>query len=366
MTAMRQNIFYSHYENMEKLIDSEKAKELHSLLKESTKIVLTCHVRPDGDAIGSTLGLFHLLKALGKEPTVVVPDKPPYTLHFLPGYKEIAIYTSHPEFCEKVVNEASLIICCDFNVPSRQDNLAPLILNAHCRKVMIDHHMHPGKFTDLVISYPEMSSTCELVFRLIASMGFYEDMDIECATCLLTGIITDTRNFTVNCKNKDIYEILMRLLEKGADKEKIVKESLNTCSYSSLKLESYAISQKLEVFPEHYGALITLDKNELEKFKYERGDTEGLVNRPLEIKGMIYSIFMREDPDCIKVSARSCRDFPVSEICKDLYNGGGHLMAAGGEFKGSLQECRQILLDNMKKYDRFLPQFCKGKELKLQ
>ncbi|MCH5228915.1 MAG: bifunctional oligoribonuclease/PAP phosphatase NrnA [Muribaculaceae bacterium] len=339
---------------MDKIIDSTKAKELLALLKESVKVVLTCHVRPDGDAIGSTLGLWHLLRVLGKEPTVIVPDKAPMNLSFLPGFKEIAVYTSHKEFCEKTVEECDLIICCDFNTPSRQDALAPLIQNAHCRKVLIDHHTDPDAFTDLIFSYPKMSSTCELVFRIIAAMGLYDKVDKACATCLLTGIITDTRNFTVNIHYSDIYDILMRLLEKDVDKEKIVKEALNTRSLNSLRLEAYAISQKMEIFPEHQCSLITLDKDELKRFSYEKGDTEGLVNRPLEVRGMIYSIFMREDPDCVKISGRSTEDFPVSEICKQLYGGGGHVQAAGAEFYGSLAECKEILIKHMPEFDHYL------------
>lgn len=339
---------------MDKLIDTDKAKDLRHYIEESERVVLTCHVRPDGDAIGSTLGLWHLLRSLGKEAFVIVPDKAPVNLSFLPGFKEIGIFTCHPDYCEKTVGEADLIICCDFNTPSRQDSLAPLIQGAHCRKVLIDHHQEPDNFADLMISYPDMSSTCELVFRLIAAMGLYSDVSLDCATCILTGIITDTRNFTVNCKHPDIYEILMRLLEKGVDKEKIVKESLNTRSFWSLKLEAFALSERLEIFQQHKCALTTLSKADLDRFHYEKGDTEGLVNRPLEIKGMVYSIFMREDSDCVKVSARSCDNFPVSEICKDLYGGGGHLQAAGGEFYGTLEACRKLLIDNMGKYDKYL------------
>ncbi|MBD5356649.1 MAG: bifunctional oligoribonuclease/PAP phosphatase NrnA [Bacteroides sp.] len=340
---------------MDKLINSDKAKELRRLIEESEKIVLTCHVRPDGDAIGSTLGFWHLLRTLGKEACVIVPDKAPGSLYFLPGFKEIGVYTCHPEFCEKTVAEADMIICCDFNTPSRQDALAPVIQGAHSRKVLVDHHQEPDNFADLMISYPDMSSTCELVFRIIAAMGYYSEVNLDCATCLLTGIITDTRNFTVNIKHPDLYEILMRLLEKGVNKERIVKEALNTRSFWSLKLEAFALSEKLEIFTSHRAAIITLSKDDLTRFHYEKGDTEGLVNCPLEIKGMVYSVFMREDSDCIKVSARSCDGFPVSEICKDLYGGGGHLQAAGGEFYGSLEECRRLLIDSMNKYDKYLP-----------
>lgn len=339
---------------MEKLVDSTKAKEMQRMIESSKQIVLTCHVRPDGDAIGSTLALWNLFKTKGISSTVVVPDMPPMNLSFLPGFREIGIYTSHKDYCEKSVEDADLIICCDFNTPSRLDSLAEIITTSDAKKILIDHHTEPSDFANLLISYPRMSSTCELVFRLIAAMGLYGDVDRDCATCLLTGIITDTRNFTVNIKNHDIYDILMRLLEKDVDKEKIVREALISRSLNSLKLEAYALSEKMQVFPEHKAALITLDAEELKRFDYERGDTEGLVNRPLEVRNIVYSIFMREDPDCIKVSARSKDGFPVSEICKTLYEGGGHIQAAGGEFHGSLEECKEILIVNMNNFDKYL------------
>lgn len=346
---------------MEKIIDTEKARELKRLISESEKIVLTCHVRPDGDAIGSTLGLWHLLRGLGKETVVVVPDKAPASLSFLPGFKEIAVFTCHTEYCRTVLEQADLVLCCDFNTPSRQDSLAPVVQGATGIKVLIDHHREPDDFASLTLSYPDMSSTCELCFRLIAAMGLYGEMGLDCATCLLTGIVTDTRNFTVNIKHSDIYEILMHLLEKGVDKERIVRESLNTRSYWSLKLEAFALSERLQIFPSHRAAVITLSKTDLERFHYERGDTEGLVNRPLEIKGIVYSVFMREDSDCVKVSARSVGNFPVSEICKQLYGGGGHLQAAGGEFYGSLEDCFKRLESHMGEFDNYLAGMTLGK-----
>lgn len=339
---------------MERLIDNSLASRLSDFIDESRRIVLTCHVRPDGDAIGSTLGLWHLLRSLGKEAAVVVPDQPPRSLAFLPGFEQIAVFTRHDPYCKSLVDEADLIIMCDFNTASRQDQLAPLIQNAHCRKALIDHHREPDRIADLMISYPDMSSTCELVFRLIAEMGLAGEVNLDCATCLLTGIITDSRNFTVNCKHPDIYEIQMRLLGMGVDKDRIVREALTSKSLDALRLEAYAILKKMEVFQEHKAALITLSRDELTRFSYVRGDTEGLVNRPLEVKSIRYSVFMREDDDCVKVSARSVNNFPVSEICKELYGGGGHIQAAGGEFFGSIDDCRRILLDNMHKFDKYL------------
>lgn len=341
--------------NMKQMLKDADVKRFEDFIERSKKIVLTCHVRPDGDALGSTLGLAHLLFSLGKEAVVITPDQPPKTLSFIPGYKELAIFTRHDPFCQKLVAEADLIICCDFNKPSRQDQLETLIQNATCQKVLIDHHEDPDYFADLTFSYPEMSSTCELVFRIIAAMGLYPELNKEASECILTGIITDTRNFTVNVRELDLYEILIKLLEKGVDKNKIVKLALNTRSLSSLKIQAYAISECMEIIEKHRASIITLDKETLRNYHYEKGDTEGLVNMPLEIRGMVSSFFLREDPEFIRISARSQDGFPVSKVCEDLFGGGGHLQAAGAEFYGTLEECKAKIIASLPLYDKYLP-----------
>ena len=340
---------------MKQMLVYSDVKRFLRILEKSKKIVLTCHVRPDGDALGSTMGLSHLFHTLGKEATVIVPDQPPKTLAFMPGFKDLAIFTKHDPYCQRLVGEADLIICCDFNKPSRQDQLETLIQGASCTKILIDHHEDPDYFADLTFSYPDMSSTCELVFRIVAAMGLYPEILKDSAECLLTGIITDTRNFSVNVKDLDLYEILMKLLEKGVDKNRIVKLALNTRSLSSLKIQAYAVSERLEILDKHKAAIITLDRDILKKFHYEKGDTEGLVNLPLEIRGMVSSFFLREDPEFIRISARSQDDFPVSKVCEDLFNGGGHLQAAGGEFYGTLEECKKLLVSSLSNYDCYLP-----------
>lgn len=340
---------------MKHLLIEADIRRFLELIEESKKIVLTCHVRPDGDALGSTLGLLHLLETLGKEARIVVPDQPPKTLAFMPGYKKIAVYTKFDPYCSRIVSEADLIICCDFNKPSRQDQMSSLIQEATCRKVLIDHHQDPEYFCDVTFSYPDMSSTCELVFRIIAAMGLYQDINKDCAECLLTGIITDTRNFTVNIKHIDLYDILMHLMEKGANKEKIVRESLLTKSLSSLKIQAYAIYECMEIIENSRAAIITLDKDALKRFHYEKGDTEGLVNIPLEIRGIVCSFFLREDADYIRISARSIGSFPVSKVCEDLFGGGGHLQAAGGEYFGTLENCKKNLMNALPDYYIYLP-----------
>ncbi len=341
-------------QKMQKIINSATAERFRQWIEESEQIVLTCHVRPDGDAIGSTLGMFHLLKRLGKRATVVVPDMPPRSLSFLPGFKGISIFTRHEDYCRRLVAEADLIICCDFNDPKRQDALGPVVAESAARKVMVDHHQEPSDFCDITISRPEMSSASELMFRVIAAMGYYMEIDLDSATCLCTGIVTDTRNFSVNCSDPEIYEVLMRLLEKGVDKNRIVREALMAQSLSSLRLQTYALSNKMEIIEPMRAAVITIDADELKRFNYERGDTEGLVNTPLNVRGVISSYFLRQDEDCIKISARSVENFPVSEVCK-LFGGGGHLQAAGAEFHGSLEECRRLLLEYLPRFKNFLP-----------
>ena len=341
---------------MYKFLNHDDVERFRRLVESAGRIALTCHVRPDGDAIGATLGLMHMLRALGKEAVVVTPDQPPRALDFLPGFKEISVYTRHEEYCRRILAESDLIICCDFNKPSRQDRLASAVTDSPAKRVLIDHHLDPDDFCEVSFSFPDMSSTCEVAFRLIAALGLYVDMSLDTATCLLTGMVTDTRNFSVNCKNPDLYEILVKLLEKGADKTYIVKKALDTQSLASLRLQAYDISDKMEIFEKHHVAVTTLDKGELKVFGYERGDTEGLVNLPLQVRGMVASFFLREDDDCIKVSARSVSDYPVSKVCESLFGGGGHLMAAGGEYHGSLADCRRILVEALPDYDRYLPQ----------
>lgn len=349
---------------MKNLLDSDKIHEFKRLIEKHSRIVLTCHMRPDGDAVGSTLGLCHLLRAMGKEACVVVPDRVPRSLQFLPGVKDIGVYTQYDPYCTRIVNEAGLIVMCDFNTAKRQGDLAPLIQNAQCDKVLIDHHMEPDIDCNVCFSYPEMSSTCELVFRIIASCGYFGYVDRDAATCILAGIITDTQNFTVNCNNPEIYEIMMRLLEKGVDKKRIVDEALKSTSVDALRLNSFALLNRMRIFEKSRCALIVLSKEDLQEFHYQKGDTEGLVNMPLGIRGLVYSVFMREDADCIKVSTRSKLNFPVSQICSDLFNGGGHLMAAGGEFYGSLEECRDLFISHISDYDRHLPSKLEKLEIK--
>lgn len=338
-----------------KVLDRRNVNRFRDLLESSARIVVTCHVRPDGDAMGSSLGLMHLLKDLGKDAKVVTPDTPPRQLSFMPGMDSVVPFTRYTEYATRLFREADLIVCCDFNNASRQDDLGILLSESKARKVMVDHHLYPDDFADLVFSFPEMSSASELMFRIIVDMGFFASMSLECATCLCTGIITDTKNLNVNCSNPELYLIMLELTKKGVNVSSIVKKTLHTKRYEGIRLHAYALANNYRIYPSHHAALVWITQPELARFDYEKGDTEGLVDQAGEAAGVIYTIFLREDSDCIKVSTRSIDDFPVNILCEKYFNGGGHRQAAGGKFFGNMDECIHLCESIMKEFDRFLP-----------
>lgn len=338
-----------------RIIPENSIKSLRQLIEKADKVVITCHVSPDGDAIGSSLGLAHVLKLLGKRVVVITPDAAPKSLRWLPGARDIMPYSAYEEYARKLLHEAHLIFCLDYNASSRVDRMEPALLASPATKVMIDHHKFPGDFVNLVISHPECSSTALLVFRALCRLELFDRIDRDAATCLLTGMMTDTGNLSYNASDPDLYIIVSELIKKGVDKDMIYARAINTSSEAALRLNAYALSQKMQIFHDHGCALITLDEADKQQFGYEKGDTEGLVNKPLAIPEVTWSVYLRQDPEQIKVSMRSKGSFPVDLVCRENFGGGGHLNAAGGEFKGSLQECIDRLIAAMPKYDSYLP-----------
>ena len=226
------------------------------------------------------------------------------------------------------------------------------LMASKVRKVLIDHHLGPEPFADVMISYPKMSSTCELLFRVICRLGLFNEVSRTCAECITTGMMTDTGNFSYNSNNPDLYIILSELIKKGVDKDRIYTLAMNTSSEDRVRLLGYAMSEKMKVFPEYKAALITLTQDELQRFNYRKGDTESLVNIPLSIPEVQWSVFMREEPEYIKVSARSQGEFAVNRLCETYFSGGGHKNAAGGEYRGSMQQAIDTymsILDTLKK-----------------
>lgn len=331
------------------IIDENSIERLRAFINGVSRIVITCHKSPDGDALGSSLALCHVLRRLGKNAVVVTPDMAPKSLEFIPGVRELVVFTKHELRARRVLSEAQLIFCLDYNSMKRIDRLAELVEPLNVRRVLIDHHLDPDDSFDIVISHPEVSSTCELVFRVLMQMGQMRLIDRLAASCLYVGLLTDTGGFAYSCDNPEFYEIISLILRRHINRIDLYNKAMNTFSADSVRLQGFAISEKMQLFPEQGAALITLSKDELERFNYCRGDTETLVNKPLAIPEIYWCVFLREDADKIKVSCRSQGDFSVSDICARYFNGGGHFNAAGGELTGTLDEAvaifHQVLAD---------------------
>lgn len=332
-------------------LNEKDIKEAKRLIDKAEKIVITCHTSPDGDAIGSCLAAQHVLAQLGKDVRVVVPDAFLSDLNVLPGAKEAVDSAKYPDFAAELIAEAELLICLDFNTASRTGRLQQAITDSKAHKILIDHHLYPDMDVDVLISHPEMPATAYLLFRVLCRLELFTFINKAAAECILAGMMTDTGNFTYNCSDPELYIVTAELVKKGADKEKIYNALFNTHTEDCLRLNAYALLEKMEVFQQYGAALITLSRPELNRFHYVKGDTEGLVNRPLAIPGIKYSCFMRQEADCIRISMRSKGTFPVNKICAEHFGGGGHLNAAGGEFYGSLEDAanlfRSLLEKNM-------------------
>lgn len=323
-----------------KILDEKAVHRFSRYVEKGERFVMTTHLSPDGDAIGSSLSMAHYLTELGKERVhVIVPNDFPAFLKWMPGAKDVLIYEKYPDYAEQLIREADVIINLDNNEPKRIGRLAPLVEAAPGRKVMIDHHLYPAPdFCRLVISHPELSSTCELVFRLLCAMKSYDDINRQAAECLYTGMMTDTGAFSYNSNRTDIYFIIGELIKKGIDKDAIYRRVYQVYSESRMRLMGYTINEKMKVYPAQRAALITLTRDELQRYHYTAGDTEGFVNMPLDIDGVEFSVFIREDRDYAKVSLRSVGRFPCNRFAMRYFNGGGHKNASGGEFYGSLED----------------------------
>lgn len=336
-------------------LDRNKIKELSRLIAGCNRVAITCHIAPDGDAIGSSLALYHILSDLGKEAHVITPDMFAQNLYYLPGSKDIVIYTRYEEFAKQIIAEADLIFCLDYNSIKRVDQLGKPILESKATKVMIDHHLGPEDFPHLTISHPEESSTSALLFKVFCALGLVPLIDKRIGSCIYTGMMTDTGNFSYNSNNPDLYHIIARLVESGIDKDKLYTHIINTSTLSRLRINGYAVSEKMKIYPEHKAALIVLTREELNRFEYKKGDTESLVNVPLQLPDVVYSVFLRQEADYVKVSCRSKGTFPVNKLCEEHFNGGGHRNAAGGEFIGTMEECIARFESTLDANDDLLP-----------
>ena len=318
---------------------------LRDTINASDNIILCCHRSPDGDAIGSMLGWAEYLKAVGKLPTCIIPDAYPDFLQWLPGTERMMRYDKHAAFMDELIDKADLIFCLDFNSASRTDGMAEKLSASKAKKILIDHHLNPDLETVLSVSRPEASSTCELVFRLVWQLGEFDKLDRKFAIPVYCGMMTDTGGFTYNSTNPEIFYIISLLLTKKINKDKIYRNVYNNYSESRVRLMGHVLKDKLVVLKPYNATYFSLTREDLKRFNYIKGDAEGLVNIPLQIKGTKLSISLREDTEKdnrIWVSLRSVGDFPCNKMAEIYFNGGGHLNAAGGRLECQMDEAEEI------------------------
>ena len=335
------------------MIDLDTLKEI---LNQPRKIVITTHHKPDGDAMGSSLGLYNYFIQKGHFVKLVTPTDYPYFLHWLPNNPEVIIYTEKEEESKNLVADAELIFCLDFNTLSRINELGEEVRNSNALKIMIDHHLEPEGFDDFRHWNINACATAELIYDFIANL--LEDESFitkDVATCLYTGIMTDSGSFRFPNVTANLHRIVADLIEAGAQNWRIHQQVYDNATEGRLKFLGYCLSNKLEVFREFNTALITVSKDDIKKFDIQTGETEGVVNYALSINGIKLAAFIVERNDKVKLSLRSIGDFPANEICKKYFSGGGHRNAAGGQsdesfetviekFKSILPEYKTLLL----------------------
>ena len=323
---------------------------IKDILDKSERILITTHYNPDGDAIGSSLALFLYLKSKGHQVNVLIPNDIPEFLQWMPGLDERMIYYHHSNQGNKLLMEADVIFCLDYNSISRVNLFKDQLLKSQGQKILIDHHPEPEDQFDINLSVTNVSSTSELIYDFIAAMGDLEFITVDIGMNLYVGMMTDTGSFSYASNYPHTLETVADLIKKGVDTEKVHRLVYDTYSENRMRLLGYCLSEKLVVLNEFNTAYIWLTKEDLDKFSFKPGDTEGVVNYALSIKNISFAALFTEKKTCIRISFRSKSNFSVNDFARKHYKGGGHLNAAGGDSYLNMEE-------TLKEFQSLLPQY---------
>ena len=334
---------------------SKYTKRISEHFSNSGNIVLISHINPDGDAVGSQLALFHYLKSRDIKAEMITPNNLQEFLKWMEGSEQIKIFISQRDKCRSIIEKADLIIMVDFNQPDRLGEMEKIVTRSKAVKVIIDHHLNPGGFADIEISVPEYSSTTELVHEIVTLMNGKPYDTRPYSEAVYVGIVTDTGNFEHGSYTSNTLRVVADLLENGIEKDRVLELLYNNFSETRLRLQGFTLNERMVILHEYHTAYIWLSKADLESYGYVKGDTEGFVNLPLSIKGIIFSVFFVEKNGFVKLSLRSKGDFPTNEFASRFFSGGGHLNASGGEFRGTLENSiryfRKVLEENFEYFN---------------
>ncbi|GAA4813568.1 bifunctional oligoribonuclease/PAP phosphatase NrnA [Litoribaculum gwangyangense] len=336
-------------------MNKQDVASIKQLFSTKNKIVIVTHKNPDGDAIGSSLGLYHYLLKASQQVSVLVPNDYPTFLKWMPGNDAILKHDSQTVECNTLIDEADVIFALDFNAFHRTGNMEKVLEESKALKIMIDHHQAPDGFATYTYSDVSMSSTCEMIYRFIDMLGDTYLIDNHIATCLYTGIMTDTGSFRFSSTTSNTHKIVAKLIDKGANNSEIHNQVYDTNSFERMQLLGCALSN-LKVIPESKTAYITLSQKELNKFNYKKGDTEGVVNYGLSLEGVVLAAIFIEDKQegIIKISLRSKGNFSVNEMSRAHFEGGGHINAAGGKSNLSLNKTVEKFISILPSYNKAL------------
>ncbi len=320
-------------------IDLSLFEKVKSRIDNAESILITSHKSPDGDSIGCSLGLFHFLKKLNKSVHICHPDEAPLFLNWAKGANEIISNEINPEKVKQCFLNADLIFCLDYNAPHRLGSkMEDLLVQSNAEKILIDHHHNPSIDASVAISEVSRSSTSELICELIVQLDCVSMLDHSICEALYMGMVTDTGSFRYPSVSSRTHELVSFLLNAGLDHSKVHSNIFDNNSIDRLRLRSYAVCNKMEILSDYPCGIISLNKEELLKFNYKKGDTEGLVNVILSVEGMKVGVIVIEREDCIKMSFRSKENYYVNEFASNNFNGGGHKYAAGGISNSNMNE----------------------------
>ncbi len=324
----------------------EHLHEIKSLLAVPKDIVITTHRNPDGDAIGSSLALYHYLNQLGHTVRIICPSEYPEFLQWMPEVRNIIIFDYEPERSKETIERSDIIFYLDFNALDRIDKVGELTDAHRCTKIMIDHHLYPDHISDYLISDTTASSTSELIFDFIDRLGDKQKIDKRVADCIFTGMLTDTGSFKYSTSPK-VFRLAAELVELGVDDYLLQDLIFNSLDEKYLRLLGHCLNNRMEILDEYHTAIISLTKEDYEHFDIQRGDTEGIVNYLLKLKNIKLAAFITEQPTIVKISLRSKGNFSVQEIAKKHFKGGGHKNASGGysfqNLKITLRKFKELL-----------------------
>ena len=324
-------------------------------MEQAGRVVITMHQKPDADAMGSALGLYHFLQKLGHEVVVISPTNWAGWLNWMPGCKEVVDFEKQREKAVDILNSAEWVFCLDFNIFHRTKNFEKPLYDFKGIKVLIDHHREPDTESfDYGISNPEKSSTCEMVYDFIIASGNENLIDENMAACLYAGLVSDTGSFKFNCTTPAVHRMAARLMETGIDHSEIHSNLFDNFLENRIRFIGHVLTRRLEFFYEYNTALIAIPKHDILKYEIKTGDTEGLVNYPQAVQGIKLMGLVIDRDEERKWSFRSKGDFDCNEFARKYFNGGGHFNAAGGNSKDSLEQTVSAFKQALKENEQIL------------